>query len=388
MVAPKRDVLVTGVGLLSSLGEGVEAHREALASAGAPRLDGSSFAPYTVHPLVAVDWSAQIPKKGDQRQMETWQKIGVYAAGLALADAAVPADEPTRASVDMIVAAGGGERDTTVDALVLARAREAGDNGARMNATLSSELRPTLFLAQLSNLLAGNISIVHKVTGSSRTFMGEEGAGISALAVAQARIAAGQSDICLVGSAYNAERKDLLLNYEIAGMLRSGPFAPVFERIADGGEPGLVTGSVGAFLVLESAEHAQARGARAYARLTRVEGDRGRRDAAALEKRLSRLVEAAGGLEADIVVSGASGLAEATRIEREVLAAKAPNAELRAAGERLGHSFETQFIAATALAALDLSGGGHARALVTTVGHSDAEGVAALEAVSNGEAAR
>ena len=38
-----------------------------------------------------------------------------------------------------------------------------------------SDLRPTLFLAQLSNLLAGNISIVHGVTGSSRTFMGEEG---------------------------------------------------------------------------------------------------------------------------------------------------------------------------------------------------------------------
>src|SRR3712207_8516744 len=37
-------------------------------------------------------------------------------------------------------------------------------------------LRPTLFLAQLSNLLAGNISIVHGVAGSSRTFMGEESA--------------------------------------------------------------------------------------------------------------------------------------------------------------------------------------------------------------------
>ena len=37
-----------------------------------------------------------------------------------------------------------------------------------------NDLRPTLFLAQLSNLLAGNISIVHGVTGSSRTFMGEE----------------------------------------------------------------------------------------------------------------------------------------------------------------------------------------------------------------------
>ena len=45
---------------------------------------------------------------------------------------------------------------------------------AFVNERLMNDLRPTLFLAQLSNLLAGNISIVHGVTGSSRTFMGEE----------------------------------------------------------------------------------------------------------------------------------------------------------------------------------------------------------------------
>ena len=47
-----------------------------------------------------------------------------------------------------------------------------------------NDLRPTLFLAQLSNLLAGNISIVHGVTGSSRTFMGEESAGVDAVRIA------------------------------------------------------------------------------------------------------------------------------------------------------------------------------------------------------------
>ena len=77
-----------------------------------------------------------------------------------------------------------------------------------------SDLRPTLFLAQLSNLLAGNIAIVHGVTGSSRTFMGEEASGVDAVRIALARIAAGQSDIALVGAAHNGERKDLLLLYE------------------------------------------------------------------------------------------------------------------------------------------------------------------------------
>jgi 3-oxoacyl-[acyl-carrier-protein] synthase II len=88
---------------------------------------------------------------------------------------------------DMIVAAAGGERDEG----------RRSDHGRRrhpcrpfrllLNERLTNDLRPTLFLAQLSNLLAGNISIVHSVTGSSRTLMGEEGAGVSALATAVQR---------------------------------------------------------------------------------------------------------------------------------------------------------------------------------------------------------
>ena len=80
--------------------------------------------------------------------------------------------------MDMVVAAGGGERDEAVDAGILAASESRNDRDVLLNEKLTTELRPTLFLAQLSNLLAGNISIVHKVTGSSRTFMGEEGAGV------------------------------------------------------------------------------------------------------------------------------------------------------------------------------------------------------------------
>ncbi len=99
-----------------------------------------------------------------------------------------------------------------------------------LNERLMSDLRPTLFLAQLSNLLAGNISIVHGVTGSSRTFMGEEAAGVDAVRIALARIAAGQSELALVGGAHNGEREDLLLLYDVGGHMLRGAFAPVWER--------------------------------------------------------------------------------------------------------------------------------------------------------------
>lgn len=398
MDLPARDVLITGVGLVSSLGEGVETHLSRLAPHGSfqPAIESVEPTGHFVHPLPTIDWSLQIPKKGDQRQMETWQKLGVYAAGLALADADVAADEATRAKVDMIVAAGGGERDPDVDALVMARARGQNDPLPMMNELLSSELRPTLFLAQLSNLMAGNISIVHKVTGSSRTFMGEESAGISAVQVAAARIRAGQSRICLVGGAFSAARKDLLVNYELGGYLLGGEWRPVPARTGE--DAGFVPGSVGAFLVLEDAEHARARGATAYGRLSFVAGDRGPRGDGRLAERLGRLLDESGvGDDELLVLSGATGISGATGEEISLLTRRFPNAALRTYGSAVGHAMEAQFPTGVALAAIHLSAGrlpgpaaggeerpaefAPARALVTGVGHVRGEGVALVEAI-------
>ena len=217
-----------------------------------------------MHPLAPLELDKQIPKKGDQRQMEAWQRIGTYAAGLALADAGVKGNPELLARMDMIVAAGGGERDEAVDAAILTNRPKAADPDAFLNERLMSDLRPTLFLAQLSNLLAGNISIVHGVTGSSRTFMGEEAAGVDAVRIALARIHAGQSDLALVGGSHNGERHDLLLLYDAGGHMLRGEFRPVWER---GGAAGMVLGSLGAFLVLEARSHAEARGAKPLARL-------------------------------------------------------------------------------------------------------------------------
>ena len=208
-----KEVWITGIGILSSLGEGLDAHWEAL-NAKRVNVDETRFAPYIVHPLAPVSFDAQIPKKGDQRQMETWQRLGVYAAGLALDSAGVKGNQEILSRMDMIVAAGGGERDVTVDMEILKAAMKDNRGPAFLNERLMNDLRPTLFLAQLSNLLAGNIAIVHGVCGTSRTFMGEEAASIDAARIAQARIESGESDIALIGAAHNGERTDLLILYE------------------------------------------------------------------------------------------------------------------------------------------------------------------------------
>ncbi|HEV2508170.1 beta-ketoacyl-ACP synthase [Bosea sp. (in: a-proteobacteria)] len=371
-----RDVVITGIGLASSLGEGIETHAQALASNAAPVIDSQSFAPYPLHPLKPLELDRQIPKKSDQRQMEPWQRLGVYAAGLALDDAGLKDDTEAKSQLQVIVAAGGGERDHAVDATVLAGLRNANQPGAFLNERLMGDLRPTLFLAQLSNLLAGNIGIVHGITGASRTLMGEEQAGVDAIRTAQARIAAGQADIILVGGAYNAERRDMLLLFELGGFLRSADFAPVFAR---SDAPGMITGSAGAFLVLESAERAAARGAKAHARLSHAGAHRSRRQPGSVAKALDELLASFGPTGADaLAISAATGCAEITDEEAAAIAKAAPGARRVATGDLVGHSVEAAFPVSVALAAAALSTGAANEAIVTGAAHWRGEGAARL----------
>lgn len=346
------DVVITGIGLVSSLGEGPQAHWRGLTDAGArPVLDSARFAPYSVHPLPEIDWNRQIAKRGDQRQMETWQRLGTYTAGLALDDADMKADEALCATMDMVVAAGGGERDVAVDNAILAASEGREDFDVLLNEKLTTELRPTLFLAQLSNLLAGNISIVHKVTGSSRTFMGEEGAGVSAVDTAAQRVRSGQSTHMLVGGAFQTEHPDMLLGYELAGYLHRGAWKPIWQRQGTEGG-GVVSGSGAAFLVLEQRQHAEKRGVRIYAELGPVLSGRARRSRGELGAGIDALLDAADLPAGEILaLSGASGGHAATAAEKAALDAR-PGLFARGFGTLTGHMKEAQFPFAVALAAL------------------------------------
>jgi 3-oxoacyl-[acyl-carrier-protein] synthase II len=258
-----------------------------------------------------------------------------------------------------------------------------------------SDLRPTLFLAQLSNLLAGNISIVHGVTGSSRTFMGEESAGVDAVRIAHSRIVAGQSDIALVGGAHNGERPDLLMLYEFANLALKEKLAAVWDREGKG----FALGSLGAFLVIEARDHAEARGAKPLAKLTAVMSDRANRKPGTIKASLAGLWDKVkdkvkGGAA---VLSGATGAEPATAEERAFLSEHG-DLVVRATGSYLGHGLEPQFPMNLALATIALAHGSLfppngssdvekpmngtlSQVLVTGVGHWRGEGLALVEKV-------
>jgi 3-oxoacyl-[acyl-carrier-protein] synthase II len=396
MAKAAREVWITGIGIVSCLGEGPQAHWQKLMEAH-PSADTATFAPYVVHRIVPINLDTQIPKKSDQRQMETWQRIGTYAAGLALDSAGVKSKTDILSRMDMIVAASGGERDLAVDSAILSDMKQAPDPDVLLNKRLMTDLRPTLFLAQLSNLLAGNISIVHGVIGSSRTFMGEESAGVDAVRIALSRIADGSSDIALVGGASNAERPDLLLTYTFADLAMKDRYVPVWER----GTPGsFALGSLGAFLVIEARGHAQARGAKPLARLTAVVSERASRKPGTITVALSKLWDQIKDkMKSDhaAIISGATGVQPATGEERAFLDSHGDLA-VRATGSYVGHGLEPQFCMNVALATValghdslfppcDSTGverpmrGDLSQVVVTSVGHWRGEGLGLVEQV-------
>jgi 3-oxoacyl-[acyl-carrier-protein] synthase II len=216
--------------------------------------------------------------------------------------------------------------------------------------------------------------------------------------IAVSRIGAGQSDICLVGGAHNGERPDLIMLYEFAGLMLKDKFAPVWER--GDGKGGFALGSLGAFLVIEAREHAEARGAKPLSRIASIVSDRRKRQAGAVTASLETLwskVRDRVDSKSAAFLSGATGANPATMEERAFLEAHGELA-VRATGSYLGHGLEPQFPMNLALAAVALQHGSLFspfdstglekpmsgplnQVLVTGVGHWRGEGIALVEKI-------
>jgi len=229
-------------------------------------------------------------------------------------------------------------------------------------------------------------------------------AGVAAIDDATRRIQAGTGDVFLVGGACNAERSDSLLNLQLCGLLWKGPRRSVWQRGEHGG--GVILGSLGAFLVLESAAHASARGRRPYARIATVRSGNRRRDddapfASEVADAMRAWLSQKNAAEPAVILSGASGSSPATGQELawiEDLSKHGVAPAVRAFGTALGHAVEAQFPTGLVLAALAISKGQFfapfdssgierpctdaiTHIAVTTFGCRRGEGIALLEAI-------
>ena len=394
-----REVWITGQGLLSPLGQDLNETWDKLSdkAAIAAAVDKTYLPPFSILPLELPPLDKFVPKRGDQRAMGPFMLSGCVAAAMAMDQAGLLGAAPeVLKQINLMVGVGGGERDETVDETILA-ALNGQDDGNVLAEQLQTELRPTLFLAQLPNLFAGNISIVLGVSGSSRTFMGEEASGVDAVRVAFERIQGGQADLFLVGSAFNAKRKDIPLLYQAGGYLLEDPALPFWRRP----KAGMALGSAGAFLVIESRESAEARGAKPLARLKGVLNDRCRRAPGQATTNAAREWAALAPKPGCAVLSAATGSGPATSEEHDFLMkmVEGPEqAQVRPTAAALGHSIECAFLTNLVLATKAVQEGtlfpaltddpveaapnaAFDQAVVTTWGHRRGEAMALVERI-------
>ena len=184
--------------------------------------------------------------------------------------------------------------------------------------------------------------------------------------------------------------------FELGGVVLKDKFAPVWDRGPDGG---IAFATVGAFLVLESEEHAKARGARPRARISQVFSDRNLRKSGQAEISLRHQWDAIAP-QVDrtraALISGASGFEPATSAEQSAL--KGIGLPIRNTGTYIGHGVDTQFMANLGIGCAVIEHGklfasagsgdtgesppGLSQVVVTSVGNWRGEGLALLERVN------
>ncbi len=261
-------IVVTGLGLVSPLGCGVE-------TVWARLIEGQSGL-RLLAPDVAPDVAAQVvgavptadepagfnldkavPPK-DQKKMDRFIQLALAAADEAVAQAGwTPQDENARERTATVIGTGVGGFPAIADAV-----RITDEKGTR-------RLSPFTAPSFLSNLAAGWVSIRYGYKGPIGTPVTACAASAQAIGDAARLIRSGEADIAICGGAEASINRVGLGVFAAARSLSSGFNATPEQasRPFDSDRDGFVMAEGAGILVIESLEHALARGATPIAEL-------------------------------------------------------------------------------------------------------------------------
>ncbi len=265
-----RRVVVTGMGMVSPLGVGVEHNWKSIlesksglgkiehfdASDHASKIAGMVPRTSDENPTNG-DFNADVfvPPK-DQRKIDPFIIYGMAAADEAIADSGwIPETDEQKMRTGVLVGAGIGGLTTMYDSAITLHER-----GPR-------RLSPFCIPAMLINLASGHISIKHGFKGPNHSVVTACSTGAHAIGDSARLIMLGDADVMIAGGAEAAvtplgvggfaAARALSTQYNDDPMAASRPF--------DEGRDGFVIAEGAGVVVLEEYEHAKARGAKIYA---------------------------------------------------------------------------------------------------------------------------
>ncbi|MDZ5696291.1 beta-ketoacyl-ACP synthase II [Chelativorans sp. M5D2P16] len=262
-----RRVVVTGMGLLSPFGVGVEHGWKCLLSgrSAARRIDQFEVddLPCKIANIIpregegAFDPDAFLEPR-EQRKVGEFITYGIAAADQALADSGwLPQNDDDRNATGVLIGSGiGGIEGIAENALLL---RERGPR----------RISPFFIPGNIINLVSGQVSIRHGLKGPNHAVVTACSTGAHAIGDAARLIMLGDADVMLAGGTESpvtrlsmagfSACKALSTNYNDTPEKASRPY----DRDRDG----FVMGEGAGVVVLEELEHARARGARIYAEI-------------------------------------------------------------------------------------------------------------------------
>ncbi|MCH4266832.1 MAG: beta-ketoacyl-ACP synthase II [Brevundimonas sp.] len=269
-----RRVVITGLGLVTPLGTGVEHVWKGI-------LDGRSG----IRPITAFDTEGygctiagevpsvdgrgggeagqpgvfdpnQVMSAKDRKRVDDFILYAIAAADEALADADwKPESEDDKEATGVMVGSGIGGLGPIADTAIVLK-----EQGVR-------RVSPFFIPSALINLASGQISIRHGLKGPNHSVVTACATGAHAIGDAARMIALGDADVMVAGGAESS-----VVPIGIAGFLACKALCTAYNdtpekasRPYDRGHAGFVMGEGAGVMVLEEYEHAKARGAKIYA---------------------------------------------------------------------------------------------------------------------------
>jgi 3-oxoacyl-[acyl-carrier-protein] synthase II len=262
-----RRVVITGLGMVSSLGVGVKTNWDGILASrsGIRALDGFDVAdlpakiggqvpvgPTAEGKFTADDW---VPTK-DQRRMDSFIIYGLAAAVQAVEDSGYQADTDEKAwRSGVLIGSGiGGLPEISSGAVTVHEGR-------------ARRLSPFFIPASLINLVSGHVSIRYGFKGPNHAVVTACSTGAHAIGDAARIIMWDDADVMVAGGAEAA-----ICPLGVAGFCAARALSTGFNdtpdkasRPWDKDRDGFVMGDGAGVVVLEELEHAKRRGAKIYA---------------------------------------------------------------------------------------------------------------------------
>ncbi|NWL16042.1 beta-ketoacyl-ACP synthase II [Pseudoalteromonas sp. Scap03] len=256
----KRRVVVTGLGMLTPLGNDVQSTWQGLLDAKSgiqniTHFDTSKFGTHFAGLINGFDASAYMSPK-DAKKMDLFIQYGIAAGVQAFQDSGLEVTEQNATRIGVAVGSG-------IGGLTLIE-----ENHIKLLNSGPRKLSPFYVPSTIINMISGHLSIMHGLRGPNISIVTACTTGLHNIGHAARMIAYGDADAMVAGGAEKACTPIGMGGFNAARALSTRNDDPqAASRPWDKDRDGFVLSDGAGVVVVEEYEHAKARGAKIYAEL-------------------------------------------------------------------------------------------------------------------------